>query len=101
MVLATAQKTTTTARPAANRGSGRVTSTRWYRIQCGGYETIYTPDGEPMAPEFVLDGFNIEMPDTFLGLGTREAIEAAALEHCPDKELIDFWPLSSAPADEF
>lgn len=77
------------------------TRTRWYHVQVGGYETIYTAAGEPIAPEFVLDGFNLELPDTFLGLGTRDRIEAAALEHCPDMKLVEFWPLSSPPADEF
>jgi hypothetical protein len=79
---------TATARPAT------ATRTRWYRVQCGGYETIYTATGEPMAPKFVLDGFNLELEDTgFFGFGTREAIEAAALAQCPGKELIDFWPI--------
>jgi hypothetical protein len=41
----------------------------------GGYETLYTAAGEPMAHEFVLDGFNLELPDTFLGLGTRAVDE--------------------------
>lgn len=83
------------------RGSGRRTRTCWYRVQCGGYETLHTAEGEPMAPEFVLDGFNIEVPSGgFFGVGVKEAIEAAALAQCPDKELIDFWPLSSPPATE-
>lgn len=86
------------ARPA----TATATRTRWYRVQCGGYEPLFTAAGEPMAPEFVLDGFNIEVPDTgFFGFGTRDRIEAAALAQCPDKELIDFWPLSSPPASEF
>lgn len=94
MLQATAEKTQT--------ASPMGTSTRWYRCQVGGYETLYTATGEPLAPEFVLDGFNIELEDTgFFGLGTRDAIEAAALEQFPYRELIDFWPLSCPPATEF
>jgi hypothetical protein len=87
--------------PTANRGSGRRTRTRWYRCQVGGREPIYTASGELLSNEFVLDGFNVEVPNTYLGLGTRDAIAAAALERFPDKELIDVWPLSSPPASEF
>lgn len=87
---------------APTRPAAVATRTRWYRCQCGGYEQLFTATGEPMAPEFVLDGFNVAIEDTgFFGLGTRDRIEAAALERYPDKELIDFWPLSSPPATEF
>lgn len=99
ILLHTDRPTAPTAKEG--RGSGRRTRTRWYRCQVGGYETIYTETGEPMAPEFVLDGFCLELPNTYLGLGTRDRLEAAALERFPDKELIDFWPLSSPPADKF
>jgi len=75
--------------------------TRWYRVQVGGREIIHDRTGEPISEDFVLDGFNLDLPDTFLGLGTRDRIEAAALEQFPDKALIDFWPLSTPPADEF
>jgi hypothetical protein len=90
-----------TARTAANRGSGRIT--RWYHLVLGGYETIHASNGEPLSRDFVLDGFNIEIEDTYLGLGTRDAIEAAALEQFPHRSLVDFWPLSCPPvaADEF
>ena len=92
-----------TAAPTATRGSGRITSTRWYHVVLGGYETIYAADGEPLSRDFVLDGFNLEVLDSYLGLGTRDAIEAAALEQFPHRELIVFWPLSCPPAtaDEF
>jgi hypothetical protein len=92
-----------TAAPTATRGSGRRTATRWYHVVTGGYETIHASNGEPLSRDFVLDGFNIEIEDTYLGLGTRDAIEAAALEQFPHRELIDFWPLSCPPAtaDEF
>jgi len=92
-----------TAAPTANRGSGRRTATRWYHVVTGGYETIHASNGEPLSNDFVLDGFNIEIEDTYLGMGTRDAIEAAALEQFPHRELIDFWPLSCPPAtaDEF
>ncbi len=73
------------------------TDTRWYRCQVGGDEMLYSDDGEPLGPKFVLDGFNIELPDTDV---TRDEIEAASLEFCPDKKLVDFWPLSSPPATE-
>lgn len=95
MVLATAQK--------PNQAVEGV-NTRWFRVQLGGYEQIETPEGEPMAPKFVLDGFNIkiEVPNTSLGLDTRDRIEAEALRRFPNKEkLVDFWPLSTPPADEF
>ena len=87
-----------TAAPTATRGSGRITATRWYHVVLGGYETIYASNGEPLSRDFVLDGFNVEIEDTYLGLGTRDAIEAAALERYPDRDLLDFWPLSCPPA---
>jgi hypothetical protein len=92
-----------TAAPVATRGSGRRTSTRWYHVVLGGYETIHASNGEPLSRDFVLDGFNVELPDTYLGLGTRDAIEAAALEQFPHRSLVDFWPLSCPPvtAEEF
>jgi hypothetical protein len=76
------------------------TATRWYRVQCGGFEPIEYPDGT-VNQEIVIDGFSLELPDTYLGLGSRELIEAAALRRFPDKQLIDFWPLSSPPSEEF
>ena len=81
-----------TAAPTANRGSGRITATRWYHVVLGGYETIHASNGEPLSRDFVLDGFNLEVPDTYLGLGTRDRIEAAAAEQ--GKEVIDFWPIA-------
>ena len=85
-----AQRPTVTA----HRGSGPTAQTRWYRCQMGGYEDIHAGNGEPLSREFILDGVNVEVPNTYLGLGTRDAIEAAALAQCPGKALIDFWPIS-------
>jgi len=76
----------------SGRGTGRVTATRWYRVQMGGYEPIIHDDGTT-SQEFVLEGFCIEVPDTFLGFGTRDRIEAAAAERYPDRNLIDWWPI--------
>lgn len=87
---------------AADRGTGRRTATRWYHLVLGGYETIYASNGEPLSRDFVLDGFNLEVADSYLGLGTRDAIEAAAMEQFPHRELVDFWPISPpVTADEF
>jgi len=90
-----------TTRPTANRGSSRRTRTRWYRVQVGGREPIYTAAGELLGNEFVLDGFNLELPATYLGLGTRDRIFAAAAKRCPGKEVLDFNPLRKPPASEF
>ena len=80
-----------TAAPTASRGSGRRTATRWYRVVMGGYEPIAHDDG-PATQEFVIDGFNLEVPDAYLGLGTRDRIDAAAAGL--GKEVIDFWPIA-------
>lgn len=78
------------------------TATRWYRVVVGGDETIYTSAGEELGQKFVIEGFNLELSNRgFFGFGTRDAIQQAAADKCPDKRLIDFWPLSSAPAEEF
>lgn len=65
------------------------------------YEPIYTAAGEMLSTEFVLDGFDVEVANAYLVMGSRDAIITATLKRCPGKELIDFWPLSSPPADEF
>jgi hypothetical protein len=89
-----------TAAPAANRGSGR--RTRWYHLVLGGYETIYASNGEPLSNDFVLDGVNLEVADTYLGLGIRDAIEAHVAEHYPGYEVVDTWPIARpVTADEF
>jgi hypothetical protein len=60
---------------------------------------ITYPDGSH-STEFVLDGFKVEVEDSYLGLGDREQILAAAAEIAPDKTVIDFWRCP-APEDEF
>ncbi|PSN13959.1 hypothetical protein C7293_13785 [filamentous cyanobacterium CCT1] len=85
-------------RPAAG---GRRIRTRWFRVRCGGYEPLYTAAGESLGDEFVTEIFHLEVPNTFLGLGTRDRIFAAAAERCPGKDVLEFEALSSAPADEF
>lgn len=88
-------------RPAASgRGSGRRTRTRWYHVRCGGYEPLYTAGGEPLSTEFVTESFRLEVPDTYLGLGTRDRIFAAAAERCPGKDVLEFKPIAR-PATEF
>ena len=83
MITATTPKPTTTA---------RITATRWYRVQMGGYKPITRPDGT-VTQEFVLEGFCLELPDTFMGFGTRDRIKAAAATRYPDRTLIDWWPI--------
>jgi hypothetical protein len=78
-----------------DRGSGRA----WYRVQVGGYEPITLEDGST-SQQFVLDGFNIEVDaGGWFGWGVKDAIEQAAVTRCPGRQLIDFWPLSSPPAE--
>ena len=59
--------------PTAEWGSGRRPITRWYHVQVGGSEPIYDAGGELLSNEFVLDGFRVEVPNTYLGLCTRDA----------------------------
>ena len=77
--------------PAANRGSGRRTRTRWYHVVAVGLEEITATDGT-VSNRKVIDGFNLEVPATYLGLGTRDRIEAAAADR--GKEVIEFWPIA-------
>ena len=88
-------------RCTSERGSGRLplAATQWYRVVVGGYEAITFPDGTEQQ-QYVTARFNLEVPDAFLGLGHRDAIEAAALEEFPHLTLVDFWT-RSAPATEF
>ncbi|MEA5452048.1 hypothetical protein VB780_25970 [Leptolyngbya sp. CCNP1308] len=88
------QSTAIATTRAAKRGPGRRPATRWYHVRCGGYEPIYTAAGEPVSTEFVLDGFRLEVPDTYLGLGTRDRIFAAAAERCPGKDVLEFKPIA-------
>jgi hypothetical protein len=81
----------TTAAPAA-KGT-------WFHVSVGGDETITYPDGTH-GTEFVVDGFKVEVEDSYLGLADREQILAAAAEIAPDKAVLDFWQCK-APANEF
>ena len=91
-----------TSPSADGRGSGRIAtaSTQWYRVTVGGYEMVYTAAGEPMGEEPVIEGFNLELTDSFMGFGHRQAIEAEAAARFPGKEVIEFYR-RSAPATEF
>lgn len=84
------------------RGSGRIAlvAPRWYRVVTAHDEMIYTAAGEPMEEKVIIEGFNLELPDTFMGLGTAAAVEAHVEVHYPGYEVVDFWS-RSAPATEF
>jgi len=87
MVLQLLEKTTT------------ATKTTWFHVSVGGDETITYPDGTHSI-EFVLDGFKVQIEDSYLGLADREQVLAAAASYAPDKTVLDFWRCS-APANEF
>jgi hypothetical protein len=66
------------------------TKTTWFHVSVGGDEVITYPDGTH-GTEFVLDGFKVEVKDSYLGLADREQILAAAAAIAPDKTVLDFW----------
>lgn len=78
----TAIVTAPTRTADSGRGSGRRTRTRWYRVV-----TARAVEGQT-----VIDGFNLEVPNTYLGLGTRDRIDAAADDR--GEEVIDAWPIA-------
>jgi len=73
--------------------------TVWYHISLGGDEVITYPDGTHET-EFVLDGFKLELEESYLGLGHLEQIRAEAAARYPGKSILDWW-LCKAPANEF
>lgn len=73
--------------------------TVWYHVQVAGDEVITYPDGT-YSKEFIVDGFKLELEETFLGLGHLEQVRAEAAARFPDKALIDWW-LCKAPVEEF
>jgi hypothetical protein len=75
------------------------TKTTWFHVSVGGDEVITYPDGTH-GTEFVLDGFKVQIEDSYLGLADREQILAAAASYAPAKTVIDFWRCP-APANEF
>jgi hypothetical protein len=86
----------------ANRGSDRA----WFRVQVGGYETLYAATGEPISREFVLDGFSVELESGgFFGDGLRDRIAAEIDAYNEGRsealELQEFWQLRRPPATEF
>ena len=94
---------TRTAAPTATRGSGRRTSTRWFRAVTIHTETIYAADGEPLDEQKLIEGLNLEVASGgYFGWGEQAAIEAHVAEHYPGYELIDTWPIARpVTADEF
>jgi hypothetical protein len=97
MVQLVSQKSSTAPTSASDgRGSGR---RAWYRLQVGGYEPVTAADGT-VSQEFIMDGCNIQVDaGGWFGWGVRDAIEQAAAEQFPGKQLIDWWPLSTPPVD--
>jgi hypothetical protein len=87
MVLQLLEKTTT------------ATKTTWFHVSVGGDEVITYLDGTH-GTEFVVDGFKVEVEDSYLGLADREQVLAAAAAIAPDKTVLDFWQCP-APATEF
>ena len=73
--------------------------TVWYHVQVGGDEMITYPDGT-CSKEFVLDGFKLELTESYLGLGHLEQIRTAAAERHPGKSILDWW-ICRRPANEF
>lgn len=74
-----------TAQPTANRGPGRRTRTRWYRVV-----TAHTVEGKT-----VIDGVNVEVASSgYFGWGEQAAIESYVAEHHPGHEVIDTWPIA-------
>lgn len=74
-------------------------ATVWYHVQIAGDELITYPDGDNSL-EFVVDGFKLELEESYLGLGHLEQIQAEAAKRHPDKVILDWW-LCKPPANEF
>ena len=84
-----------TAAPTATRGSGRITSTRWFRVVTIHTETIYAADGEPMDEQKLIEGINLEVEaGGYFGWGEQAAIEAHVAENYPGYEVVDTWPIA-------
>ncbi len=72
-------------RPAAERGSGRRTHTRWFRVV-----TAHVANGQT-----VIEGINLEVPSGgYYGWGEQAAIESHVTEHHPGHEVVDTWSIA-------
>lgn len=74
-------------------------ATVWYHVQVAGDKVITYPDGT-YSKEFIVDGFKLELEETFLGLGHLEQIRAEAAKRHPNKVILDWW-LCKPPVEKF
>lgn len=74
-------------------------ATVWYHVQVAGDKVITCPDGT-YSKEFIVDGFKLELEESYLGLGHLEQIQAEAASRYPGKVILDWW-LCKPPVEEF